>query len=46
MIRRVALGLVLLGLLHAGRLQPQSGLENVDTPARPLQVPVEKQLTE
>ena len=45
-VYRVALGLVLLGLLHAGRLQPQSGLENVDTPSRPLQVPVEKQLTE
>ena len=45
-VYRVALGLVLLGLLHAGVLRPHSGVENVDTPSRPLQVPVEKQLTE
>jgi undecaprenyl-diphosphatase len=45
-VYRVALGLLLLGLLHRGILHAQSGLENVDTPSRPLQVPVEKQLTE
>jgi undecaprenyl-diphosphatase len=43
---RVVLGVVLLGLLQAGVLRPQSGLENVDTPAKPLKLPVEKQLTE
>ena len=45
-VYRVALGLVLLGLLHTGKLHPHSGMENVDTPSRPLQLPVEKQLTE
>lgn len=43
---RVALGVVLLVLLHNGVLHPSSGLENVDTPAKPLKIPVEKQLTE
>ncbi len=43
---RVALGLLLLGLLRAGILHPQSGLENTDTASRPLQTPVERQLTE
>jgi undecaprenyl-diphosphatase len=45
-IYRVVLGVVLLGLLHQGVLRPLSGVENVDTPNKPLQVPVEKQLTE
>ena len=45
-IYRVVLGVVLLGLLHQGVLRPLSGVENVDTPNTPLQVPVEKQLTE
>jgi undecaprenyl-diphosphatase len=45
-VYRVALGLLLLGLLHQGVLHPQSGLENTDTPSRPLQAPVERQLTE
>ena len=45
-IYRVVLGVVLLGLLHQGVLRPLSGVENVDTPHKPLQVPVEKQLTE
>ncbi len=45
-VYRVALGLTLLGLLQAGVLRPHAGMENVDTPSRPLQLPVEKQLTE
>jgi undecaprenyl-diphosphatase len=45
-IYRVVLGVVLLGLLHQGVLRPLSGVENVDTPNKPLQLPVEKQLTE
>ncbi|WNG30507.1 undecaprenyl-diphosphate phosphatase [Cystobacter fuscus] len=45
-VYRVALGCLLLVLLQRGVLNPQSGLENTDTPSRPLQVPVEKQLTE
>jgi undecaprenyl-diphosphatase len=43
---RVVLGLVLLVLLHNGVLHPASGLENTDTPSKPLKIPVEKQLTE
>src|SRR6218665_2640169 len=43
---RVGLGLLLLGLLRAGVLHPQSGLENTDTQGHPLQTPVERQLTE
>ncbi|HEX8434908.1 undecaprenyl-diphosphate phosphatase [Archangium sp.] len=45
-VYRVVLGVVLLGLLQLNVLRPMSGVENVDTPARPLKVPVEKQLTE
>ncbi|EPX60660.1 Undecaprenyl-diphosphatase [Cystobacter fuscus DSM 2262] len=45
-VYRVALGCLLLVLLQRGVLHPQSGLENTDTPSRPLKVPVEKQLTE
>jgi undecaprenyl-diphosphatase len=45
-VYRVALGAVLLTLLSLGVLRPQSGLENVDTPGKPLTLPVEKQLTE
>ncbi len=45
-VYRVVLGCVLLALLHQGVLRPQSGLENTDTPSKPLQVPVEKQLAE
>ena len=45
-IYRVVLGVVLLGLLHQGVLRPLSGVENVDTPKKPLQLPLEKQLTE
>jgi len=45
-VYRVVLGCVLLVLLQRGVLRPQSGLENTDTPSRPLQIPVEKQLTE
>ena len=45
-IYRVVLGCVLLVLLQRGVLHPHSGLENTDTPEHPLQVPVEKQLTE
>lgn len=43
---RVALGAVLLVLLNLGVLRPLSGVENVDTPQKPLKLPVEKQLTE
>ena len=45
-VYRVALGLLLLGLLHQGVLHPRSGLENTDTSPKPLQTPVERQLTE
>jgi undecaprenyl-diphosphatase len=45
-VYRVALGVLLLVLLNQGVLRPQSGLENVDTPQKPLKIPVEKQLTE
>jgi undecaprenyl-diphosphatase len=45
-VYRVVLGVVLLGLLHQGVLRPLAGVENVDTPQKPLQLPVEKQLTE
>ncbi len=45
-VYRVALGLLLLGLLHQGVLHPQSGLENTDTSPKPLQTPVERQMTE
>ncbi|QRK09743.1 undecaprenyl-diphosphate phosphatase [Archangium violaceum] len=45
-VYRVALGVVLLALLQAGVLRPQSGLENTDTANKPFKLPVEKQLTE
>jgi undecaprenyl-diphosphatase len=45
-VYRVALGAVLLVLLNLGVLRPLAGVENVDTPHKPLKLPVEKQLTE
>jgi len=45
-VYRVALGLLLLGLLQAGVLQPLSGVENVDTSKSPGKAPVEKQLND
>jgi undecaprenyl-diphosphatase len=45
-VYRVALGLVLIGLLQAGVLKPLSGVENVDAPKEPLKPPVEKQVTD
>lgn len=45
-VYRVALGLVLIGLLQAGVLQPLSGAENVDELEQPLKPPVEKQVTD
>jgi undecaprenyl-diphosphatase len=45
-VYRVALGLVLIGLLQAGVLQPLSGAENVDAPEQPRKPPVEKQVTD
>jgi len=45
-VYRVALGLVLIGLLQAGVLKPLSGVENVDSLKEPLKPPVEKQVTD
>ncbi|KFE69008.1 undecaprenyl-diphosphate phosphatase [Hyalangium minutum] len=46
-VYRVALGLVLIGLLQAGVLKPLSGVENVATnPSEPTKPPVEKQVTD
>ncbi|MCP3102218.1 undecaprenyl-diphosphate phosphatase [Myxococcus sp. K15C18031901] len=45
-VYRVALGLLLLGLLQANVLQPMSGVENVDTAKSPGEPPVEKQLND
>ena len=45
-VYRVALGLVLIGLLQAGVLQPLSGVENVDAPEQPQKPPVETQVTD
>lgn len=45
-VYRVALGLVLIGLLQAGILKPLSGVENVAHPPEPTKPPVEKQVTD
>ncbi|OJT19740.1 undecaprenyl-diphosphatase [Archangium sp. Cb G35] len=45
-VYRVVLGVVLLVLLNQGILRPLSGVENVDTPNKPLTVPVERQGTD
>ncbi|RKH63098.1 undecaprenyl-diphosphate phosphatase [Corallococcus aberystwythensis] len=45
-VYRVALGLVLLGLLQANILKPMSGVENLSTPDAPTKPPVEKQITD
>ncbi|MCE9673836.1 undecaprenyl-diphosphate phosphatase [Myxococcus stipitatus] len=45
-VYRVALGLLLLGLLQAGVLQPLSGVENVGAPTPTGKAPVEKQLND
>jgi undecaprenyl-diphosphatase len=45
-VYRVALGLLLIGLLQAGVLQPLSGVENLAGPEQPLEIPVEKQVTD
>jgi undecaprenyl-diphosphatase len=45
-VYRVALGLVLIGLLRAGVLQPLSGVENVSAPEQAVKPPVEKQVTD
>lgn len=43
---RIALGTALLVLLGVGVLEPHSGVENVDAPGKPLQVPAERQATD
>ncbi|WNG61256.1 undecaprenyl-diphosphate phosphatase [Archangium gephyra] len=45
-VYRVVLGVVLLVLLNQGILRPLAGVENVDTPNKPLTVPVERQGTD
>jgi undecaprenyl-diphosphatase len=45
-VYRVALGLLLIGLLQAGVLKPLSGVENLAGPEKPLNPPVEKQVTD
>jgi undecaprenyl-diphosphatase len=45
-VYRVALGMVLIGLLQAGVLRPLSGVENIDVPEKPMKPPVEKQVTD
>jgi undecaprenyl-diphosphatase len=45
-VYRVALGLVLIGLLQAGILKPLSGVENLANPPQPTKPPVEKQVTD
>ncbi|WP_224244559.1 undecaprenyl-diphosphate phosphatase [Hyalangium gracile] len=45
-VYRVALGLVLIGLLQAGVLEPLSGVESLTVPEKSLQPPVEKQVTD
>lgn len=45
-VYRVALGVLLLVLLQMGKLQPRSGLENIDLPKEPGKQQVEKQVTD
>lgn len=45
-VYRIALGVLLLGLLASGRLSPQSGLENVDTPGAPDAIPLHHQISD
>ena len=43
---RIALGVLLFGLLASGKLAPGSGLENVDVPDRPGQTPMRERITD
>ncbi|RKG96160.1 undecaprenyl-diphosphate phosphatase [Corallococcus sp. CA053C] len=45
-VYRIALGVLLLGLLQASVLKPMSGVENLSTPDAPKNPPVEKQVTD
>jgi undecaprenyl-diphosphatase len=45
-VYRVALGVLLIGLLQAGVLKPLSGVENLAEEELPLKPPVEKQVTD
>ncbi|QSQ22867.1 undecaprenyl-diphosphate phosphatase [Pyxidicoccus parkwayensis] len=45
-VYRVALGVLLLVLLQMGKLQPRSGLENIDLPKEPGKQQIEKQVTD
>jgi undecaprenyl-diphosphatase len=45
-VYRVALGVLLLVLLQAGKLKPMSGVENIDVPPEPGKQQLEKQVTD
>ncbi|WP_164015349.1 undecaprenyl-diphosphate phosphatase [Pyxidicoccus trucidator] len=45
-VYRVALGVLLLVLLQAGKLKPMSGVENIDVPPEPGKQQIEKQITD
>jgi undecaprenyl-diphosphatase len=45
-VYRVALGVLLLGLLQSGKLKPMSGVENIDVQREPGKQQIEKQVTD
>ncbi|HZI16625.1 MAG TPA: undecaprenyl-diphosphatase UppP, partial [Myxococcus sp.] len=45
-VYRVALGVLLLGLLQSGKLKPMSGVENIDVQKEPGRQQIEKQVTD